>query len=159
MSTSGGDDITRPIKKARTTQYTFIIPGRAFSALGRSASRYKAEIATIAAQNINQRFTQDELHVKVDYFYNGKNRVDGDNLLKNVLDGLKGVVYSDDAQVTHAEACLHNTTLSFTIEEPASPEIFDWLSKGQEFVAVLVRIRPRLIVKSRIRRTKNGKEN
>ena len=143
----------------RTTQCAFIIPGRAFSANSKSAAAYKAKIAKIARQHINEPLTQNELHVKVDYFHKSKNKVDGDNLLKNVLDGLKRVAYLDDAQVTHTEACLHNINSSFTIEEPASPEIFDWLAKEkeQEFVAVLVRVRPRFILKVFTRRTKDGK--
>lgn len=157
MSSNYADDMTGPRKKATTTQYTFIIPGRGFSAWGKSATPYKAKMATIARQHIDKPLTQNELHVKVDYFHKGKNRVDGDNLLKSVLDGLKQVAYLDDAQVTHTEACLHNINSSFTIEEPASPEVFDWLDKGQEFVAVLVRVRPRLTVKSRIRRAKDGR--
>ncbi len=78
--------------------------------------------------------------------------MDGDNLLKNVLDGLKGIAYLDDGQVTHTEVYSHNLASSYTIEEPVSPEIFDLLSEDREFVAVLVRSRPRLVLKSRIRR-------
>lgn len=148
--------MTSPSRKIKA-QHTLIIPGRAFSAWGKSAALYKAKMAEVAARNIDKPLTQNELHVKVDYFYKQRNRVDGDNLLKNLLDDLKGIAYLDDSQVTHTEAYLHDLASSYTIEEPTSTEIFDWLGEDREFVAVLIRARPRLILKSHIRRSKDGK--
>jgi hypothetical protein len=122
-------------------EYRFIIPGRAYSGAGKNATSYKAKIHEIAAGIITQPFTQNFIRLKVDYFHKGKHRVDRDNLLKCISDGLKGVAYSDDSQIGHAEAFDHDTTSSFTYEEPISPEINDWLRKDEEFVAVVIRLR------------------
>jgi len=54
------------------------------------------------------------------------------------------VAYLDDVQVEQAEAYIHDTTSSITIEEPYSPEIFDLYHKGQEYLAVLVGVRQKL---------------
>jgi len=133
-------------------EYRFIIPGRAYSGQGKSATRYKAKIRKIAARIIAQPLTQDFLHLKVDYFHLGRHRVDRDNLLKCISDGLKGAAYNDDSQIGHAEAFDHDTTSSFTYEEPISPEIDNWLNKREEFVAVT--IRPRHILRLEVYTTK-----
>ena len=131
-------------------EYRFIIPGRAYSGQGKSATRYKAKIRKIAARIIAQPLTQDFLHLKVDYFHLGRHRVDRDNLLKCICDGLKSVAYNDDSQIGHAEAFDHDTTSSFTYEEPISSEIDNWLNKGEEFVAVTIRLRDILRIESTI---------
>ncbi len=131
-------------------EYRFIIPGRAYSGQGKYATRYKAYIRDTAAQIIGHPLTEVNLYLKVDYFHTGRHRVDGDNLLKCISDGLGVVAYNDDSQIGHAEVFVHDTTSSFTYEEPISSEIGDWLKKGEEFVAVAIRLRDILSMKSTI---------
>ncbi len=132
-------------------EYRFIIPGRAYSGQGRSATSYKACIRGTAAKIIAQPLVKDNLYLKVDYFFHiGNHRVEEDNLLKCVRDGLEGVAYNNDSQISQSEAFVHDTTSSFTYKEPISSEIDDWLKKGEEFVAVTIGLRHFLIIKTTI---------
>ena len=130
------------MNRPRTIEHVVIIPGRAFSAQGHSAGQYKARIKEIAAKKIANPFTKENLSLRVDHFYESKHKVDGDNVLKCICDGLKEVAYEDDSQITRKEIRQYNiNSTPIRIEEPTSPDIFDWLDKEEEFVVVTVRIK------------------
>ena len=122
------------------TEHFIIIPGRAYSGWARSSGHYKANIRKIADSRIAVPFVHERLYVRVDYFYHGKNRVDEDNVLKSICDGLEGVAYEDDSQIEHLDIRRYNIDLPFRIVEPTNDEIWDWVVKKVEFVAVTVRI-------------------
>jgi hypothetical protein len=119
-------------------EHFIIIPGRGYSGWARSKGDYKVRIGEIAAKSIANPLVQRNLYVRVDYFYHSGHRVDGDNLLKSICDGLERVAYIDDNQINHYEVFLYNISLAYTVVDPISDEIWDWLDKGQEFVAVAV---------------------
>lgn len=132
-------------------EYRFIIPGRAYSGQGKSATLYKAYIHETAAKIIVQPLVKDNLYLKVDYFFHlGNHRVEPDNLLKCIQDGLKDVAYKDDSQIGQSEAFVHDTTSSVTYKEPILSEVSDWFNKGEEFVAVTIGLRYMLKIKTTI---------
>jgi hypothetical protein len=45
-------------------------------------------------------FTDQDISVLIIYFYHGEATLDVDNIAKSLLDGLKGVLYRDDIQVS-----------------------------------------------------------
>ncbi len=132
------------------TEHFIIIQGRAYSGWARSSGHYKAKVGQIAANSIASPFTQKNLSVRVDYFYQSSHRVDGDNLLKSICDGLEEVAYINDSQINHYEVFLYNISSSYAIEDPISPQIWDWLARGEEFVAVAVRMRLDLVSENSI---------
>ena len=147
------------VRRQRSRGYTLIIPGRAYSAKARSAAQYKAEVRRVATQRILAPLTEDDLFMKIDYFYLTGHKVDTDNLEKPIRNALEGVAYNDDGQITDSRVVMHNIASSYTIEQPISPDIFDWLAKGEEFVAVIVGARKMQVLKSNIRRARHGEEN
>jgi len=48
--------------------------------------------------------TDQDLAVLIIYFYQGETTLDIDNIAKSLLDGLKGVVFRDDQQVSELRA-------------------------------------------------------
>jgi len=124
-------------KSYKRTKYHLIIMGRAYSPHSHSSARYKDKVRGEASKVINKAI-EGNLSIRTDYFYtDSKNRLDGDNLLKIICDGLKSVAYYDDSQVTEHHAYIYNLNRSFTIQEAPFPEIFDYLGRG-DFVAVTV---------------------
>lgn len=122
-------------KSNRRTKYNVVIMGRAYSPHSHSAAQYKDKVKEEASKVI-RRPIKGNLSIRVDYYYNeSKNRLDGDNLLKIVCDGLKSVAYHDDNQIIEHHVYVNN--LNRRIEDPPFPEIWDCFGQG-DFVAVTV---------------------
>lgn len=124
-------------KSNRRRKYNIIIMGRAYSPNSHSATQYRDKVKEEASKVIDKPIGGN-VSVRVDYYYTeSKNRLDGDNLLKIICDGLKDVTYQDDNQITEHHVYTNNINRSFTIEEVPFPEIFDHFGHG-DFVAVTV---------------------
>ena len=145
----------------KNPEYTLVIPGRAYSAQASKTSRarYQAEIRRIAAQHISTPLRQDNLYIKVDYFYLPEHKVEGDNLLKPIRDALKGIAYVDDGQITDSRAFEHNRASSVTIEPPIPGNFDDLFLKHEEFVIVTIGVRRMLFMKSNIQMVECGEDS
>ena len=83
--------------------------------------------------------TNQDLGVLMIYFYQGETYLDVDNIAKSLLDGLKGVVFRDDRQVS--ELLVRMTQLGAGLSlTGASPYLLDaiegMLQSGSDFVYV-----------------------
>lgn len=122
-------------KSNRRKKYNVVIMGRAYSSHSHSAAQYKDKVKEEASKVI-RRPIKGNLSIRVDYYYNeSKNRLDGDNLLKIVCDGLKSVAYHDDNQII--EHHVYTNNLNRRIKDPPFPGIWDCFGQG-DFVAVTV---------------------
>ena len=76
--------------------------------------------------------TNQDISVLVIYFYQGETFLDVDNIAKSVLDGLKGVLFRDDQQVS--ELLVRKTQLSaglpLTGASPYSLDTIERMSLG-----------------------------
>jgi Endodeoxyribonuclease RusA len=83
--------------------------------------------------------TDQDLAVLIIYFYQGETTLDVDNIAKSLLDGLKGVVFRDDQQVSELRVRKRRfrTGLSLT---GGSPYLLDAIGRmsqaGSDFVYV-----------------------
>jgi hypothetical protein len=84
----------------------FVVAGapRSANANPRSRRRWRERVARtardcIAASAVEEPIDQD-VGVLIIYFYQGETTLDVDNIAKSLLDGLKGVVFRDDQQVS-----------------------------------------------------------
>ncbi len=80
-------------------EFLLVIPGRARSFRSPVASEYADTIRAIAQDCITSPFQENDIEVRLDYFYKGRRRVDMDNVSKLALDALNSVAYFDDRQV------------------------------------------------------------
>lgn len=84
-----------------------------------------------------------EVMVVITYFFDASllehdRMVDVDNVPKPILDGMKGVVYSDDRQVTDLLCRRRNLSLRRSPPPGYLQELRDALDRGAPFVHVLV---------------------
>ncbi len=81
----------------------FIVIGapRSANANPRSRRRWRERVAQAARERIqSEGLTDADLAVLIIYFYHGETTLDVDNIAKSLLDGLKGVLFRDDNQVS-----------------------------------------------------------
>ncbi len=76
----------------------------------------------------------------ITYFYDNI-AVDVDNIPKPILDALKGLVYSDDEQVTDILCRKRNLNGDLRIENPSSV-LAEGLSRGHQFLYIIVKDAP-----------------
>ncbi len=116
------------------------MPGQARSKYARSAPKYERTVRDAALQVFGAPLTERNLAVEVHHFYTSGHTVDLDNLLKSVLDGLKGAAYEDDSQIEKLTAQRYNVSQRFSLGDPR-PE---WLAlvppraPASDFVSVIV---------------------
>jgi crossover junction endodeoxyribonuclease RusA len=77
-----------------------------------------------------------ELSLTIAYFYEGA-PTDVDNIVKPILDSLKGLVYRDDAQITDLISRRRPLAGLFRIEA-ISPILAEALNRGREFLYVRI---------------------
>jgi len=74
------------------------------------------------------------------YFYDAV-EVDVDNILKPILDALKGLLYMDDNQIADILCRKRNLNSNLRIENPSSM-LVDRFSRGKEFLYIVVEQAP-----------------
>ncbi|HEY4563842.1 MAG TPA: RusA family crossover junction endodeoxyribonuclease [Thermoanaerobaculia bacterium] len=79
---------------------------------------------------------EQELSLTIAYFYEGV-PLDVDNIIKPIVDSLKGLVYQDDAQITDLVSRRRPLAGPFSIDV-ISPILGEALSRGQEFLYVRI---------------------
>lgn len=85
--------------------------------------------------------TENKVQVTIWHFYKNMTFSDIDNILKPIIDALKGLVYLDDNQVTDVIGRKRNIYEKFILEE-GSPIITERLTKQIQFVYVKVEFAP-----------------
>src|ERR1700720_1897299 len=92
----------------------FIVVGapRSANANPRSRRRWRERVARAARERLREEDgpTAHDVAVLIVYFYQGETTLDVDNVAKSLLDGLKGVLFRDDRQVS--ELVVRKTRLS-----------------------------------------------
>ncbi len=121
-------------------EYIVIVHGIARSKKAKSAPKYEQSVNEAAQKTIAQPMGGRDLSVDVRHFYTSGHAVDLDNLLKSVLDGLKGAAYHDDSQIVRVVAQRYNVSESFRLENPR-PEWIEFLppwAPPEDFVSVIL---------------------
>lgn len=123
----------------------FVVPGapRSANANPRSRRRWRVRVARAALERLGREEepTDQELSVLIVYFHGGEASVDVDNIAKSLLDGLKGVVFRDDQQVS--ELTVRRTRLRAGLSlVDASLYLLDQIDRmsqaGSDFVYVRI---------------------
>ena len=75
---------------------------RSANANPRSRRRWRERVARAARERLRDEDgpTVQDVAVLIIYFYQGETTLDVDNIAKSLLDGLKGVLFRDDRQVS-----------------------------------------------------------
>ena len=122
----------------------FIVAGAPRSANANPRSRrrrWRARVSQAARERLQEESgpTNQDVAVLIIYFYQGETFVDVDNIAKSLLDGLKGVLFRDDQQVS--ELLVRKSRLIAGLSlTGASPYLLDAIERmsqaGSDFVYV-----------------------
>ena len=121
----------------------FIVSGapRSANANPRSRRRWRERVARAARQRLSEDAgpTNQDLSVLIIYFYQGETFLDVDNIAKSLLDGLKGIIFRDDQQVSELVVRKSRFSAGFSLTG-ASPYLLDAIERmsqaGSDFVYV-----------------------
>ena len=121
----------------------FIVAGapRSANANPRSRRRWRERVAQAARERLQDEGgpTNQDLTVLVIYFFQGETSLDVDNIAKSLLDGLKGVLFRDDQQVSELVVRKSRFTAGLSLIG-ASPYLLDAIERmsqaGSDFVYV-----------------------
>jgi hypothetical protein len=111
----------------------FIVAGapRSANANARSRRRWGERVSRAARERLQQEgeLANQDVAVLIICFYQGQTFIDVDNIAKSLLDGLKGVLFRDDQQVS--ELLVRKSRLSDPEWEPPAqlPESADLLAR------------------------------
>jgi crossover junction endodeoxyribonuclease RusA len=122
----------------------FIVSGIPIStqASSRSKTRWKGEVSAAALSTLSDEraLVADPVRVTIVYFYVSTD-LDLDNIIKPIVDALKGVVYIDDFQVVNISAAKRDLSGTLVLTD-APPSIIERLAvtadNPQDFVFVAV---------------------
>jgi hypothetical protein len=120
---------------------------RSANANPRSRRRWRERVARAARERLREQggLTDQDVTVLIIYFYQGETTLDVDNIAKSLLDGLKGVLFRDDRQVSElvVRKSRFSAGLSLT---GASPYLLDAVERmsqdASDFVYVRVDLAP-----------------
>jgi crossover junction endodeoxyribonuclease RusA len=83
----------------------------------------------------------DDVEVTLVHFYRGEPALDTDNMIKPILDAMKGTVFTDDRQVVDVHAGARNSNGTYDIDQ-VSDVLWTALDAAEPFVYVRVRPLP-----------------
>ena len=121
----------------------FIVAGapRSANANARSRRRWRERVSRAARERlqVEGELTNQDVTVLIIYFYQGETFLDVDNIAKSLLDGLKGVLFRDDQQVS--ELLVRKSRLSAGLSVTgATPYLLNAIERmsllGSDFVYV-----------------------
>jgi hypothetical protein len=121
----------------------FIVAGvpRSANANARSRRRWRERVSRAARERLQEEgeLTNQDVAVLIIYFYQGETFLDVDNIAKSLLDGLKGVLFRDDQQVS--ELLVRKSRLSAGLSVTgATPYLLNAIERmsllGSDFVYV-----------------------
>jgi hypothetical protein len=123
----------------------FIVAGapRSANANARSRRRWRERVSRAARERLLEEGgpgpTDQDLAILIIYFYQGETRLDVDNIAKSLLDGLKGVLFQDDQQVSELRVRKSRCSAGLPLTG-ASPYLLDAIERmsqtGSDFVYV-----------------------
>ena len=127
--------------------FEFVIDGAPVSQQARRRARLRDWISKVENE-AKSHWPEDELPVvdsimvKITYFYeeNVSPKIDVDNISKPILDALKGVVFTDDSQVTDL-LCRKRKSENIRVEI-SSDILLNQLDQGNEFLFIVVQDAP-----------------
>jgi Holliday junction resolvase RusA-like endonuclease len=93
----------------------------------KALSRYRERISAAATAEVSRPIRSGRIDLEVWFRSPGVSRADVDNILKPILDALKGIVYVDDRQVRSVKVVALPTNDAFKLVGTMSPEIMDRL--------------------------------
>ncbi|MBZ9571962.1 RusA family crossover junction endodeoxyribonuclease [Patescibacteria group bacterium] len=120
-----------------TLEYLIIVPDKARSFRSRYAKTYREKVRECAKAVIKKMFYSDDINLKMDYFYRGNRNVDMDNVTKNVMDALTGLVYPDDKLVKDQSSRAHRIDKVTSIKREVF-DIFKPLLHYKEYLAIRI---------------------
>src|SRR5215469_2689376 len=121
----------------------FIVAGvpRSANANARSRRRWRERVSRAARERLQEQgeLTNQDVAVLIIYFYQGETLLDVDNIAKSLIDGLKGVLFRDDQQVS--ELLVRKSRLSAGLSlTGATPYLLNAIERmsqlGSDFVYV-----------------------
>jgi|SRR6516165_3741326 hypothetical protein len=123
----------------------FVVAGapRSANAKARSRRRWRERVSHAARERLTEQSgpTNQEVAVLIIYFYQGDTILDVDNIAKPSLDGLKGVLFRDDQQVSELLVRKTRIMAGFSLSG-ASPYLLSAIERlsrsGDDFVYVRV---------------------
>ena len=80
-------------------EHLVVVRGIARSKYAKSAPKYEKLVNESARRRFRRPLSGKNVSVDVRHFYTSGHAIDLDNLLKSILDGLKGAAYHDDSQI------------------------------------------------------------
>ena len=114
---------------------------RSANANARSRRRWRERVSRAARERLQEEgeLTNQDVAVLIIYFYQGETFLDVDNIAKSLLDGLKGVLFRDDQQVS--ELLVRKSRLSAGLSVTgATPYLLNAIERmsllGSDFVYV-----------------------
>ncbi len=96
----------------------------------KALSRYRDAISSAAAAVVPSPTRSPRLDIEVWFRATGVSRADVDNVLKPILDALKGVVYVDDSQVRSVRVVALPTNDAYQLNGTITPEMVSRLLHG-----------------------------
>ena len=120
--------------------FEFVIDGPPVSQQTRRRSlvrEWRQEVQSVAEQNWDaDPPLVGEVTVSITYFFEGAS-LDVDNMPKPILDALKGLVYSDDSQVTDLLCRKRDLNGDLQIQDP-SLVLLATLRRSEQFLHIMV---------------------
>ena len=99
---------------------------------------WKLRVAAAAAERWGGPPFRRKVHVVVTYYHEGETaHLDGDNMIKPILDALTGLIYADDRQASHIEARNVNLLAAGCLPHVSSV-VAKGLARGGEFLHVWI---------------------
>ena len=125
--------------------FEFVVDGPPVSQQARRRARVRRwteEVRRSAAQDwpVGEFPEMGPIMLTIIYFYDTV-EIDVDNILKPILDALKGLLYMDDNQITDILCRKRNFNSNLRIENPSSM-LVDRFSRGKEFLYIVVEQAP-----------------
>jgi hypothetical protein len=124
----------------------FIVAGapRSANAKARSRRRWRERVSRAARERLRKEGgpgpADQELAVLIIYFYQGETRLDVDNIAKSLLDGLKGVLFRDDQQVSELRVRKSRFSAGLSLTG-ASPYLLDAIERMSQTSSDFVYVR------------------
>jgi crossover junction endodeoxyribonuclease RusA len=121
--------------------FEFVVDGPPVSQQAHRRARVRRwieEVRRSAAQDwpVGEFPEMGPIMLTIIYFYDAV-EVDVDNILKPILDALKGLLYMDDNQIVDILCRKRNLNSNLRIENPSSM-LVDRFSRGKEFLYIVV---------------------
>ena len=122
-----------------TIHFEFVVKGVPRTAQSKSVGKWRSLVRAAAEAQWNRRSApiQEPVSVRLVYFHVGLTDRDVDNLIKPILDSLKGLVYADDDLVHEVTSRKTQLVTGLRIEN-APPLVVSNLGIGTDFVLVRI---------------------